>query len=66
MKERDDLIKMKELCEKILSQTPDNAAIKEKMDTVNKKLKYMERRFGDKSAGKEAVKPKDKTKTHYL
>lgn len=59
MKEREDLLKMKELCEKILAQTPDNALIKERLAAVNKKLKLMGWGKG-KSLSKVIIKEKDK------
>lgn len=42
MSEKDDLIKMKKLCEKVLLSQPHNAALKEKLDIINSRLKSIE------------------------
>ena len=70
MKEREDLIKTKELCERILSRDPANKVMLEKLEVVKKKLRLIERRLMDNSDDKKdkasQLKKKSAFKAEYL
>jgi hypothetical protein len=57
MKEIEDLLKAKALCEKILLKQPDNVAIKEKLNTINQKLRLISKNLN--------IKEDDKLKTKH-
>ncbi|OGF52190.1 MAG: hypothetical protein A2044_05300 [Candidatus Firestonebacteria bacterium GWA2_43_8] len=71
MKEREDLLKSKELCERILSRDPSNKTMLEKLETVKKRIRLIERRLTDAAEEKKhdkILKPSNKhsVKTEYL
>ena len=71
MKEREDLLKTKGLCEKILEKDPLNALILQKLEAVKAKLRLIERRVTeasiDEASSQKVVKnKKDSFKTGYL
>jgi hypothetical protein len=71
MKEREDLLKSKELCERILFRDPSNKTMLEKLNTVRKKLRLIERRLTDvvdENRHEKALTPLNKRsiKTEYL
>ena len=71
MKEREDLLKTKVLCEKILAKDPQNALILQKLEAVKARLRIIERRITDDSSSEDSSKKaeknkKDLFKTGYL
>lgn len=71
MKEREDLLKTKALCEKILAKDPQNVLILKKLEAAKARLRIIERRITDDSSSEDSSKKveknkKDSFKTGYL